>query len=148
MSAGFIKVSVPSEGLMTLLGDNPEIMVEIHRLAAEKMAEHVVRKVKAIEVAKIQSELDSAVTSTINLYKRSYTFPLEAQSFISKTILETLDREFARKKDDLVRALNQRADIIEAQLMVNVEAKLAPKIAAIARAEFIKVMQEVRSIPA
>lgn len=148
--SGKIQLSLPTEFLRSLIESNPETVLTLESLAAEKIGEEIMRKVKNLELETIQNRVNQMVSTAIqraeSTFKDKYTFPKEASVEIGRAVRETMDSYFRQKQLELSvavdKTISQRSDEAKERIINNI----VPIIKEHARREFVAVLSEVRSL--
>ena len=151
-----IKINVPTAELKRILDDNPEVLLEIQKTAAEKIAEELNRKLNRDLTENIEKELASLHQSKFKALQYNYQFPDEAKKLISNFVERYMKQELTgaitelRREND--RQVADKIEKIDATISRIMEAAVAEAKEAIkddvakqAREEFLSVLAEVKA---
>lgn len=144
-----IQINVTTDLLKKVLDEQPAIKLSLASLAAEKIAEEVIRKVKNTSLEEIQDKVNTqvsrAIAANMDIYKDRWKFPEEAK----KEVRRLTEAYILAHGQDLYNDIRKKTDEHMA-MRVNaateeIKARLTPIIRTIAREEFLTVLAEVKN---
>lgn len=144
-----VAINVSTDILRKIIEEQPEISLKLATMAHEKIAEEIIRKVKNTSLDEIQDRVNSnvsrAISTATDIYKNQWKFPEEAKTEVRK-LAESYVHSYGVNHQNEIRARLDKeiAARIEAAAE-SLRTRMEASIRSIAREEFIKVMQEVKS---
>lgn len=155
-----IQLRLPTGALKSILGENPEALIELEKRACEKVAEELRRKVSAslkeMTDQKVKEWVGRALSRAGQQFQSKYSFPLEARSVIRDEIEELLGVETKRQtkvvEAALAKAVEKQMDsaghnltIAVSKLMNDASDKLEADTKKWAREAFFEVLAEAKA---
>jgi hypothetical protein len=156
-----INLRVDTALLRAVLDANPTAKLSIESVAIEKMSEEIFRKIRNMDFGQIQRDADArvqrAMADSEAAFRHRYKFPNEAVVEVQRTAKEFFDRELRVARTEFIAAaekeIQNKLNIAETILAGKVRdikdsiaAELVQLIRVQARAEFVTVLQEVKSL--
>lgn len=144
-----VTIQVSTDILRQIIDSQPEVKLALASMAQEKIAEEILRKVKNTTLEDIQDrvnhDVSRAISTATDIYKNQWKFPEEAKTEVRK-LAEAYVHSYGNNHQTEIRAR------LDKEIAVRIEAaaeslrtRMEASIRSIAREEFIKVMQEVKS---
>lgn len=105
-----IVVTVPTDGLRRLLDDAPDVKLQLQSLAAEKIAEEIVRKAQdKFNANYVEAQTKRIAGQVYAELKSKWTFPAEGKRIVEELAVEAVTRALRGQKDTLIREVQERA---------------------------------------
>jgi hypothetical protein len=151
-----IDLRIPTAALRTILDENPEVRLKLDAMACEKIAEELTRKAKSVTIVNFEKTLENAVaraeSSFNSLVVKKYSFPPAAREVITAICKEELEKQTLLARESLIRKANELVAIMKESLDKYLVTKVSQEVAKFpalikihARAEFVEVLESVRS---
>jgi hypothetical protein len=156
-----ITIRLPTETLKSILGDNPQVLLDIEHRACEKIAEEVRRKVKSSLDEIIGKGVDQAMHTAMKRaagdMRDKFRFPDEAREIVRDLVC----KEIKKAEDCACLRLNRVVDEAVGREMTKMKNQitahaneamqkefdtLAERTRLMAREEFFKVLAEAKGI--
>lgn len=130
-----IEVRIPTSQLQKLLEAQPDILLKLESMACEKIAEELRRKAEKIGMRGVEDRVKATVDRVIHTVGLA-TVREEVSACINREQIRTAVRE---------DALNYIKPMLSTMLM-EFRAQLVDDVRALARAEFVKVLESVKAL--